>query len=122
MDEAPAPLTLHQKQVLFSRLNGLLRAWAFVNGYEITDGESYRTPQQAQWDADHGTGIARSEHTLRLAQDFNVFKDGVYLTRSEDLSPLGVYWKSLDPLCRWGGDFTTRPDGNHFSLYHEGVS
>jgi hypothetical protein len=52
--------------------------------------------------------------------DFNLFVAGVYMTNSGAYKPIGEYWKSLNPLNRWGGDFT-KPDGNHFSMEHEGV-
>jgi hypothetical protein len=59
-------------------------------------------------------------HTKRLAIDFNVFKDGKYLTKSEDLRELGEYWKSLNPKNAWGGDFKNA-DGNHFSQSFGGI-
>ncbi|HBJ0947911.1 TPA: M15 family metallopeptidase, partial [Escherichia coli] len=31
----------------------------------------------------------------------------------------GEYWESLGGS--WGGRFKSRPDGNHFSLEHNGV-
>ena len=62
---------------------------------------------------------ANSVHKQRLAIDLNLFKGGVYQTSTEAHKPLGEYWKSLHPLCRWGGDFST-PDGNHYSMAHEG--
>lgn len=34
---------------------------------------------------------------------------------------LGHLWLFLNPLCRWGGDFSTR-DYNHFSITFAGVS
>ena len=48
-------------------------------------------------------------------------KDGVYLKKTEVFKPLGDYWKTLDPDCRWGGDFKDdqghpAPDGDHFSF------
>lgn len=113
-------MSLGDKQRLFTRLVGVLIAWAYANGYELTCGEAWRSAHEAQWDADQGKGIARSLHTIRLAQDFNLFKDGVYLTDSESYRPLGDYWKTLDSQCCWGGDFS-KPDGNHFSLTHDGV-
>jgi len=52
-----------------------------------------------------------SLHYKRLAIDLNLFKDGVWLKKSEDHKPLGDYWESLDPQNRWGGRFS---DGNHY--------
>lgn len=91
-------------------------------GYTVTLGEAWRTPQQAQWDADHGTGISHSLHTDRLAIDLNFFRDGAYVTDGSKLADIGTWWKSLGPAYRWGGDFThTRPDGNHFSITPDGL-
>jgi D-alanyl-D-alanine carboxypeptidase len=90
-------------------------------GYTVTLGEAWRTPQQAQWNADHGLGIAHSLHMDRLAIDLNFFKDGVLVTDGSTLKPVGDWWKSIGPNYRWGGDFTTLPDGNHFSISPDGV-
>ena len=114
-------MTLGEKQRLFTKLVGQLIQWSYEHGYELTFGEALRTQEQAAANAASGKGIARSNHLIRLAIDLNLFVNGEYRTSTEDYRPLGEYWKSLDPLCRWGGDFTTRPDGNHFSLEHEGV-
>lgn len=114
-------LTLHQKQALFTRLIGLLIAWIYSNGFEATFGEALRTKREADENAAQGDGIAHSLHLLRLALDLMLFRDGVYLTESADYEPAGVYWESLHSLCRWGGRFS-RPDGDHFSLFHKGVS
>jgi len=113
--------TLGQKQRRFAWCVSMLIQHAMREGYEVTFGEAYRTPEQAKRNAEAGTGIANSVHTLRLAVDLNLFKDGVFLTASEDHKPLGDYWKTLDPDARWGGDFK-RPDGNHYSFTHGGVS
>src|SRR5262249_53836005 len=116
-----AMMTLGQKQRLFVKLVSKLIDFSYANGYELTMGDGYRSPEQAQANADAGIGIANSLHPLRLAIDLNLFKDGIYQTQSEAYRPLGEFWKSLDPLCTWGGDFVTRPDGNHFSITHNGV-
>ena len=50
---------------------------------------------------------------------FNLFKDGKFLTSSEDHRTLGEFWKTLHPDCCWGGDFS-RPDGNHYSMEWQG--
>lgn len=89
-------------------------------GYTVTGGEWWRTPQQAQWNADHGTGISHSLHLERLAIDLNFFKGGVLITDGSQLADVGAWWKSLGPAYRWGGDFKSLPDGNHFSITPDG--
>lgn len=89
-------------------------------GYAVTLGEAWRTPEQAQWNADHGTGISHSLHIDRLAIDLNFFKDGVLVKDGSQLKAVGDWWKTLGPDHRWGGDFKTRPDGNHFSITPDG--
>lgn len=110
-------LRLLQRQFLFTRLVPQLLGRAHVLGYEVTFGEAYRTPAQAEANARAGTGIRNSLHVERLAIDLNLFKDGKYLTGSAAHEPLGVYWESLDELCCWGGRFG---DGNHYSITYGG--
>ena len=113
-------MTLGEKQRRFTELVGRLILWAYDNGYELTFSEAYRTPEQAALNAKKGSGVSNSLHTQRLAIDLNLFVNGEYKTDTESHKPLGDYWKSLDPEARWGGDFT-KPDGNHYSLEHNGV-
>lgn len=113
-------MTLGEKQRRFAELVSRLITWAYDNGYELTFGEAYRTPEQAALNAAKGSGISNSLHTQRLAVDLNLFIGGEYITGTEQYRPLGEYWESLDPECAWGGRFS-RPDGNHFSLSHQGV-
>lgn len=113
-------LTLREKQSLFVRMVGALIDYAYENGYELTFGEAYRTPEQAALNAKSGKGIFNSLHTQRLAIDLNLFKNGVYLPTSASHKPLGDYWKSLSPMCCWGGDFRPSADGNHYSITHDG--
>ena len=113
-------MTLGEKQRKFTRMIADLIVWAYANGYELTFGDAYRSPEQAAANAAAGTGIAKSLHTQRLAVDFNLFVHGTFQTETTAHALLGAYWKSLDPDARWGGDFS-RPDGNHYSLEHEGV-
>ena len=56
----------------------------------------------------------RGLHPKKLAIDLNLFKHGKYLIKTEDHAFLGKFWKSLDSMCTWGGDFK-RKDGNHYS-------
>lgn len=104
-------MTLSQAQRKFARMIADLIIFAYDAGYELTFGEAYRTPEQAALNAKRGKGIARSLHTDRLAIDFNLFKDGRYLTSTEAHQPLGEYWESIGGT--WGGRFG---DGNHYSL------
>ena len=120
-------MTELEKQCNFSRCAAQLILFAYDQGYKITLGEAYRSPETAEIYAKAGKGIKNSLHRRRLAIDLNLFKDGQYLSRSEDYKPLGDYWKSLSCLnytCVWGGDFIDdktglpAPDGNHFSFLH----
>lgn len=113
-------MTLGEKQRLFARLIGELLVWAYAHGYEFSFGEAERKPAQAAANASAGTGISNSLHLRRLAVDLNLFVHGVYQTDSRAHLPIGQHWESMHPLCRWGGRFS-RPDGNHYSLEHEGV-
>lgn len=113
-------MTLIQKQQEFVRYVADLIQWATTNGYELTFGECYRTPEQAAWNAEHGTGIEHSLHCSRLAIDLNLFRDGQLLTTAADYKPLGEFWKSLDDDCKWGGDWQ-KLDVDHFSLSWGGV-
>lgn len=110
-------MTLREKQSLFVRLVAELIQFATQEGFELTFGEAWRTPEQAALNAKSGKGIKNSLHVDRLAIDLNLFKDGQYLADTESHRVLGEWWEKLHPLCRWGGRFK---DGNHYSLEHEG--
>ncbi len=105
-------------QQKFTRMVGQLILWAYDQGYQLTFAEAYRTPEQAALNAKSGKGISKSLHTQRLAIDLNLFRDGVFLSGSDDHLPLGEYWESIGGT--WGGRFK-RPDGNHYSLAYGGV-
>jgi hypothetical protein len=114
-------MTLSQQQRMFCLNVAKLITWAYANGYEFTFGEALRTPEQAAHNAATGSGITNSLHLIKLAIDLSLFKDGVYQSDTEAYRPLGDYWKSLDPTNAWGGDFVTRPDGDHFSSSYGGT-
>ena len=112
-------MTLGQKQRLLVRLIAKLIEFAYSKGYELTLGDAFRDPRtNGAMGVKLGYSHPSSNHKQRLAIDFNLFKDGVFLQGTEDHRPLGEYWESLDPLCRWGGRFN---DGNHYSIEHEGI-
>lgn len=101
-------VSLGNKQRIFTLMISKLIQWAYGNGYELTFGDAYRYP-------DHPYGRKTSLHKSRLAIDLNLFKNGTYLTTTEDHKPLGEYWESIGGS--WGGRFN---DGNHYSLAHNG--
>ena len=119
-------MTLSEKQRLFMQLLGQFLVWIYKAGYTVTGGELERSQAQADANAASGAGISNSLHLKRLAIDLNLFllNDGKweYQQLSEAYQPLGEKWESMHELCRWGGRFHAHPDGNHFSLTHEGVS
>lgn len=110
--------TLRQKQSEFARDVARLIQKADELGYEVTLGEVERPRWVAMVNEHFGRGIAHSLHTIRLAIDLNLFRDGRYLRKSEDYRELGEYWEALRPGNCWGGHFD---DGNHFSREHNGV-
>ena len=109
-------MSLGEKQRKFTYMLKELIEYAYANGYELTVGDAYRDPRLHGNIGDaKGYGHPRSNHKIRLAMDFNLFRNGVYLDRTEDHRPLGEFWESLGGT--WGGRFN---DGNHYSLEHGG--
>lgn len=106
-------MKLSQAQQEFTYCIAQLIFFAYSKGYGLTFGEAHRTIERAIQ-----AGFKNSNHTRRLAVDFNLFKDGEWLKNTEDHKELGEYWESLHPLARWGGNFN---DGNHYSFEWEGV-
>lgn len=109
--------TLRQKQWRLVKDVCKLVQHAESLGYELTYGETWRTPEQAALNAQKGIGTSNSLHGDRLAVDFNLFRNGRWLTKTEDHKPLGEFWESLGPDYHWGGRFG---DGNHYSIGHGG--
>ena len=112
---------MSQLQEQFAQDAAKLIQQAAVLGYGVTFGEVWRTPQQAQWNADHGTGIGCSLHLQRLAIDLNLMVNGVYQIddHSGCYSALGTFWKAMGSDHYWGGDFTTK-DLDHYSISPDG--
>lgn len=111
---------LHDKQVKFMKLMPRLVDKAFELGYEVKGEELKRTQQQADANAASGAGIVHSLHLLSLAIDLSLFTDGNYLDGGQAYADLGAFWKTLDPDCCWGGDFT-KPDQDHYSITYQGI-
>lgn len=111
---------LLQRQMRHLWAAGKLITRIYDTGYAGTWGQTLRTQAEADANAKDGSGISHSLHILKLAMDLNLFKDGVELKTVEAFRPFGEYWKSLDVLCCWGGDFHS-PDADHFSITFGGV-
>ncbi len=114
-------MELKEKQVEFARLVPRLIDKAFEFGYTVTLGECLRPPEMAAIYAKQGKGINGSLHTLKLAIDINLFRNGVYLTDTESHRMLGTWWEAQsagkDFVTAWGGHWG---DGNHYSIAHGG--
>ena len=107
---------LLEKQWKFSRMAAQLILKAEEMGYKVSLGDAMRDPRVfGDFGVKKGYGEAKSQHKRRLAIDLMLFKDGKYLTSTEDHRPLGIWWESIGGT--WGGRFN---DGNHYSLEHEG--
>lgn len=100
---------LVNEQHRFTIMIAKLLIYAESIGYQVTGGDWYR-------DYRCNYGKPGSFHKLRLAFDINLFKDGVYLTETEDHMELGIYWEACGGT--WGGRFSDN-DGNHYSLGEE---
>lgn len=110
-------MTLGEKQRKFTRMIAELIQWLYANGYEATLGDAYRDPRlHGEIGVKMGYGHPKSGHKHRLALDLNLFKDGKFLSSTEDHRPVGEQWEKMGGS--WGGRFN---DGNHYSLEHEGV-
>ncbi len=106
-------MTLRQKQSIFLFLVARLIIHANELGYEMTFGEAYRSPEEAARLAKLGIGIKNSLHIKKLAIDINLFKDGKYLSATENHRLLGEWWERQHSHCRWGGRWD---DGNHYEF------
>ena len=112
-------MSLRKLQAEFAALVARLIDQAVALGYEVTLGDAYRDPRvHGSMGVSQGYGRARSAHKMRLAIDLNLFKDGVFMSASEDHRAIGEWWEKQHPQARWGGRFN---DGNHYSLEHGGV-
>ena len=98
------PYSLLKKQQEFAQAVPRLIDRAIALGFQITLGDAYRD-KRCQYGAKH------SKHHVRLAIDLNLFKDGVYLTDTEDHRKLGEWWEAAYGMAVWGGRFG---DGNHY--------
>ena len=110
-------MTLFETQVLFASKVPLLINKAFELGYQVTLGDAFRDPRvHGAFGTKGGYGHPSSNHKRRLAVDLNLFKDGVFLTTTQDHQKLGEFWESIGGT--WGGRFN---DANHYSMEFGGI-
>jgi len=107
-------MTNIEKQTRFAQLISQHILWLIEQGYQVSLGDAYRDPRMyGRYGTKQGYSAANSYHKLRLAIDLNLFRDRVYLMRTEDHKESGKHWESLDAMCTWGGRWN---DGNHYSF------
>lgn len=125
-------LTLREKQSLFVRLLGQLYLYTTAKAWEFTLADGSIDPLRRGRPLGAANNVKMrfrdtvhmedGLHYERLAQDLNLFIDGViHPVDCKEWRELGAVWKGFHPLCRWGGDFESL-DFNHFSLTHDGKS
>ena len=102
---------LNSKQFKFTRAEPLLMLYAQYIGYELTNGDAYRD-DRCRYGHDNST------HRFRLAKDFNIFKDGIYLKGSDANKAFALLHDFWDML---GGSKRIKSDMRHFSFKHNGI-
>ena len=110
----------------FLYLLGDLFKFAERNQIEIIIFTFYRSPAQQEQEFLKGKSKLRSDgpHEKWLAIDLAIIEKGQALFDDsketvDKYKELGIYWKSLDPNCIWGGDFNFAADVYHFELKKE---
>jgi hypothetical protein len=92
-----------------------LIVWCKDQGWVVTGGELFRTPeQQAIYVQTGRSKTMNSNHLRRCAIDLNFFRDGALIYDKALLQPVGDYWESLDPKNSWGGNWNSFKDVPHF--------
>lgn len=113
--------SLSAKQARFTVMVADLIQHASYLGYRLTHGDAYRDPRlHGKQGTKKGYGSKNSNHKLRLAIDFNLFKKDKngrwrWCSSTKAHQELGEFWESIGGS--WGGRFN---DGNHYSLEHHG--
>ena len=110
-------MSLRKKQSIFAINFAHLIIYAEKQGYEVTIGEVYRWSRVQKFYIKIGVSwTLNSQHSKKLAGDLNLFKNGRYLSKSDEHRVLGKYWESLNIYNVWGGRFK---DGNHYEMRHD---
>ena len=114
-------MSLSQEQAAFLLDACKLIEYATSQGFAVTGGELYRTPeQQAIYFKTGRSKTMASNHLKRCAIDLNFFKGGQIIWDKATLEPIGKYWESLNKANSWGGNGVKLVDTPHFSRGQDG--
>jgi hypothetical protein len=138
--------TLLEARIDFTRCLGQLLLHGNEQGMQLIACEVLRSPQAATWNAEHCAvhvdgvrcertlahsvhaesghrfspiGVGKSVHLSGLAVDLYVIVLRKISNEEAPYANLARYWKTLDPIARWGGDFKSK-DLGHYSFEWEG--
>lgn len=101
---------LLEKQMAFPLMLAHLIIFVYENGYTMTFGEGY--------DDDNIGHMRNSNHYIKLAQDINLFLDGVFLEKGPEMEKgHGLLHDKWDTL---GGAQRISKDLNHYSVLYQG--
>jgi hypothetical protein len=101
---------LLDKQMRLPTMLAMLAIFALLKGYTINHGEGYD---------DDGKGhMPGSLHYIKLAQDVNLYKNGVWLDKGPEAEKGHNLLHDLWDLL--GGAERIPKDLNHYSIAHEG--
>lgn len=109
-------MSLQSEQTAFLKDVVKLLTFASATGFDATGGELYRTQAQQDIYVKEGKSkTSNSYHLKRLAIDLHFFMDsGALIQDKAMLQAIGDYWESLNPLNKWGGNWSSFQDTPHF--------
>jgi hypothetical protein len=106
-------LTVEQHEFLQDAAK--LIQFAATEGFTVTGGELFRTPEQQQIYVQSGRSkTMASNHLRRLAIDLNFLKEGALVYDVNSLRAIGDYWQSLSPKNSAGMFWQSFKDVPHF--------
>lgn len=114
-------MSLRKEQSKFTKDICEFTLWLYSEGYEVTDGEAFRTPEQQKIYVDTGRSkTMNSLHLKRMARDLFIFRDGKLLSSKEELQFAGNKWESMCASNEWGGNWKRFKDVPHFQRNYKG--
>lgn len=113
-------MSLSSRQIEFTYAIGKLIQAAYNLGYQLTFGDAYRDSRVHGGFGQTKPGSYSSKnsvHKVRLAVDFNVFKNNILLEGKEALEAHHAIHNEWDKL---GGSERILKDLNHYSFIYNG--